>query len=197
MSFALRTSRFVLTATAAASLAAAGASTASAAPQSLPVTGVSTAVAPDPGLVSGLTSLGATVRLSGAATTDPAGRFVFPVKSGNLTPELKGRVNHTGGIEFRAKSGVKFGIRTFVIDTRGTPQLTAEPTLGGFGLGIRVPVASITDLGVASAPPATVVTGTLKLTDIGALYINTFLGKAAVKRGTVFGQAEATVTLGS
>lgn len=197
MSIALRSSRFLLTAAATASLAGATATTASATPGTLPVTGVSTAVAPDAGLVSGLTSLGATVRLSGPATTDAAGRFVFPVKNGGLTPELKGTVNHTGGIEFRAKSGVKFGIRTFQIDTRRTPQLTAEPTLGGFGLGIRVPVASITDLAVTSAPPATVVSGTLKLTDIGAIYINTFLGKAAVKRGTVFGQAEATVTLGS
>ena len=83
-----------------------------------------------------------------------------------------------------------------MIDTTGAPQLTAVPTLAGFSLGIRVPVASITDIAVSSAPPATVVTGTLKLTDVGALYINTFLGKAAVQRGTVFGQAQATVTLG-
>ncbi len=162
-----------------------------------PVTGVSTAVAPDAGLVSGLTSLGATVRLTGAGSADSAGRFVFPVTGGDLSADLKGRVNHTGGIEFKAKSGIKFGIRSFVIDTRKSPQLTAEPTLGGYGLGIRVPVADIGGVGVTSAPPATVVTGQLTLTDIGALYINLFLGKAAVKKGTVFGQAEATVTLGA
>lgn len=193
MSIALRRPRFLLTLTAAAALVGAGATSASAAP----VTGVNTAVAPDAALVSGLTSLGASVKLSGAATTDPQGRFSFPVTGGSLTGELKGQVKHSGGIEFRAKSGIRFGIRTFVVDTRGTPQLTAEPTLGGYGLGFRVPVATITDLSVTSAPPATVVGGTLKLTDIGAIYINTFLGKAAVKRGTVFGQAEATVTLGS
>lgn len=193
MSIALRRPRFLVAITAAAALTTAGTTTATAAP----VTGVKTAVAPDAGLVSGLTSLGATVRLTGAATTDTAGRFEFPVTGGDLTPELKGKVNHTGGIEFRAKSGIRFGIRSFVIDTRGTAQLTAEPTLAGFGLGIRVPVATITDLAVSSVPPATVVGATLKLTDIGALYINTFLGKSVVKRGTVFGQAEATVTLGA
>lgn len=196
MSIALRRSRVLALVSSIAAFGGAAATVAPAA-SAAPVTGVQTAVAPDAGLVSGLTSLGATVRLTGAATADEAGRFVFPVTGGDLSPELKGRVNHTGGIEFRAKSGLKFGIRSFVIDTRSTPQLTAEPTLAGFGLGIRVPVATITDLQVSSVPPATVVGGTLKLNDIGALYINTFLGKAAVKRGTVFGQAEASVTLGS
>lgn len=167
---------------------------ASAAP--IPVTGTQTAVAPDAGLVAGLTSLGATVRLTGAATSDTSGRFVFPVTGGSLTPALAGTVNHTGGIEFKNKSGVKFGIRSFVIDTRKTPQLTAIPTLGGYGLPLRVPVADITDVTTApGAGGATLVKGTLKLTDIGALYINLFLGTQAVKRGTVFGAAEATVTL--
>lgn len=195
MSLALRRPQFLTVAT----ILAAGTTAAAAAPaaSAAPVTGVSTAVAPDAALVSGLTSLGATVKLTGAAKPDAAGRFTFPVTGGTLSSELKGQVRHTGGIEFRSKAGIKFGIRTFVIDTRGTPQLTAEPTVGGFGLGLRVPVATISDVAVSSAPPATVVTGTLKLTDIGAFYINTFLGKAAVKRGTVFGQAEATVTLGS
>jgi hypothetical protein len=180
----------------AACVGATSAPAAAAPSTAVPVTGVQTAVAADASLVAGLTSLGTSVRLTGAAKADAAGRFVFPVTGGSLTPELKGKVNHTGGIEFRPKGRLKFGIRTFVIDTRGTtPQLTAEPTVGGFGLGIRVPVADITGLGVASAPPATVVSGTLKLTDIGAFYINTFLGKSAVTRGTVFGQAEATVTL--
>ncbi|MDO9355726.1 MAG: hypothetical protein Q7T55_18645 [Solirubrobacteraceae bacterium] len=198
MSVSLRRSRLVALAAAATFSGAAAVPAAAATSTAVPVTGVQTAVAPDAGLVAGLTSLGTTVRLTGAATADPAGRFVFPVTGGSLTPELKGKVNHTGGIEFHPKGRLKFGIRTFVIDTRGTtPQLTAEPTLGGLGLGIRVPVADIDGLGVASAPPATVVSGTLKLTDIGALYINTLLGKSAVKRGTVFGQAEATVTLGS
>lgn len=162
----------------------------------IPVSGVQTAVAPDAALVDGLTSLGASVRLTGAATSDTAGRFVFPVTGGALTPELAGTVNHTGGLEFRSKAGIKFGIRSFVIDTRKAPQLTAIPTVGGFSLGLRVPVATITD--VATAPGeggATIVSGTLKLTDIGALYINLFLGTSAVKRGTVFGAAEATVTL--
>lgn len=192
MSLSLRTSR-VLIATASAAALLGSAAPASAAP----VTGVQTAVAPNPALVNALTSLGASVRLTGAATQDSEGRFQFPVTGGDLSPDLKGRVNHTGGIEFRNRSGVKFGIRSFVIDTRATPQLTAEPTLGGYGLGIRLPVATIADVAVSSAPPATVVSGTLKLNDIGALYINTFLGKAAVKRGTVFGQAQAAVTVGS
>lgn len=179
-------------------IVAAALATAPAAAQAAPVTGVATAVAPDAALVEGLTSLGASVRLSGAATADEAGRFVFPVTGGSLTPELAGTVAHTGGIEFRNKAGVKFGIRSFVIDTRKSPQLTAIPTVGGFGLGLRVPVATITDL---ATPPgeagATVVSGTLKLTDVGALYINLFLGKSVVKRGTVFGTAQATVTLGA
>ncbi|MBJ7470750.1 MAG: hypothetical protein JHD16_05585 [Solirubrobacteraceae bacterium] len=167
---------------------------ASAAP--IPVTGTSTAVAPDAGLVSALTSLGASVKLTGAASSDSAGRFVFPVTGGALTPELAGTVNHTGGLEFRAKSGIKFGIRSFTIDTRKGAQLTAIPTLGGYSLGIRVPVATIENVAVApGAGGATLVSGTLKLTDIGALYINLFLGTSAVKRGTVFGAAEATVTL--
>ena len=195
MSFTLRrghrSRRLLAALTAAVALAPAAAS---AAP--IPVSGVQTAVAPDPGLVAGLTSLGATVRLTGAATSDSAGRFVFPVTGGALTPELAGTVNHTGGIEFRSKAGVKFGIRSFVIDTRKSAQLTAIPTLGGFGLPLRVPVADIVDVTTAAgAEGATIVKGTLKLTDIGALYINLFLGKPAVKRGTVFGAAEATVTL--
>lgn len=170
---------------------------ASAAPAvAAPVTGVKTAVAPDAGLVSALTGLGASVGLTGAASADEAGRFTFPVTGGQLTPELKGRIGHTGGIQITPKSGLKFGIQQFVIDTTGTPQLTAVPTVAGFGLNVRVPVATITDVAVSSAPPATIVTGTVKLNDIGALFINAFLGKAAVKRGTVFGQAEATVTLG-
>jgi hypothetical protein len=193
MSIALRRPRLLALLGATAALGAVAAPAASAAP----VTGVKTAVAPDAGLLAGLTSLGAKVGLTGAGYADPSGRLTFPVTGGSLTPALKGKVNHTGGIQFTAKSGVRFGIQQFVIDTTGTPQLTAVPTLAGYPLGIRVPVASITDLNVSSAPPATVVTGTLKLTDIGALYINTFLGKPAVKRGTVFGQAEATVTLGS
>ncbi|MEH3053391.1 MAG: hypothetical protein PGN13_05185 [Patulibacter minatonensis] len=193
MSIALRRPR-VATAIATAAILGATATGAGAAP----VTGVSTAVAPDAALVSGLTSLGATVKLTGAATTDPAGRFTFPVTGGELSPELKGKIAHTGGIEFRAKSGLRFGIQQFVIDTRSTtPQLTAVPTLAGYGLGIRVPVADLTGLAVSSAAPATIVKATAKLTDIGALYINAGLGKSAVKRGTVFGQAEATVTLGS
>lgn len=162
----------------------------------IPVSGVQTAVAPDPGLVAGLTSLGASVRLTGAATADSAGRFVFPVTGGALTPALAGTVNHTGGLEFRSKSGIKFGIRSFTIDTRKSAQLTAIPTLAGYSLGLRVPVADITDITTAAGEGgATIVKGTLKLTDIGALYINLFLGTSAVKRGTVFGAAEATVTL--
>lgn len=179
----------------AAALAVAPAA-ASAAP--IPVTGTQTAVAPDAGLVSALTSLGASVRLTGAASADPAGRFVFPVTGGALTPELAGTVNHTGGIEFRNKAGIKFGIRSFTIDTRTSPQLTAIPTVAGYSLGLRVPVATIENVTTApGAGGATVVGGTLKLTDIGALYINVFLGKPAVKRGTTFGVAEATVTLGA
>lgn len=192
MSVTLRRPRFIVALTAAAAVTGVAASPAMAAP----VTGVKTAVAPDAALVSGLTSIGAKVKLTGAATTDDTGRFNFPVTGGSLTSDLKGRVNHTGGIEFKSQYGVRFGIRSFVIDTRGTPQLTAEPTLAGLGLGIRVPVANITDLTVSSAPPATVVGGTLKLTSVGALYLNAFLGNV-VKPGTVFGQAEATVTLGS
>lgn len=195
MSIALRRPRTLALAGSIAALSGAAA-IAPATASAVPVTGVQTAVAPDAGLVAGLTSLGAGVRLTGAGFADEGGRFVFPVTGGDLSADLKGRVTHTGGIEFRAKSGIRFGIRSFTIDTRSTPQLTAEPTLGGYGLGIRVPVASITDISVTSAPPATVVGGTLKLTDIGALYINTFLGKAAVKKGTTFGQAQATVTLG-
>ncbi len=196
MSIAFRRPRLAALVASVAALGAAGAATAPAA-SAAPVTGIETAVAPDAGLVAGLTSLGASVRLTGAASADESGRFVFPVTGGNLTGDLKGKVNHTGGIEFKAKSGIRFGIRSFVIDTRKSPQLTAEPTLAGYGLGIRVPVADIGGIAVTSAPPATVVSGTLTLTDIGALYINTFLGKAAVKKGTVFGQAEASVTLGA
>jgi len=174
-----------------------GAAVAAPAANAAPITGVSTAVAADPGLVAGLTSLGATVRLTGAATADSSGRFVYPVIGGSLTADLKGKVNHTGGLEIKAKSGIRFGIQQFVIDTTKTPVLTAVPTVAGYPLGIRVPVADITDVTVSSAPPATVVSGTLKLTDIGALYINTFLGKSVVKKGTVFGTAQASVTLGS
>ncbi len=195
MSIALRRPRILALLGATAALG--GAAVAAPAASAAPVTGVKTAVTPDAGLLTGLTSLGAKVGLTGRGYADEAGRLTFPVTGGSLTPALKGRVNHTGGIQFTAKSGIKFGIQQFVIDTTGSPVLTAVPTLGGFPLGIRVPVASISDVAVSSAPPATVVTGTLKLTDIGALYINTFLGTAAVKRGTTFGQAEATVTLGS
>jgi hypothetical protein len=193
MSIALRRPRLLALL---ASVVAVGGATAPAA-SAAPVTGVKTAVAPDAGLVSALTSLGASVKLTGAATADTSGRFVFPVTGGSLTPALKGKVGHTGGIEFKNKIGIRFGIQQFVIDTRGTPQLTAVPTVAGYPLGLRVPVASITDLKVSSAGGATVVGGTLKLTDIGALYINLFLGTQAVKAGTVFGQAEATVTLGA
>lgn len=193
MSIALRRGHPLRTLTALVAAVAVAPAAASAAP--IPVTGTQTAVAPDAGLVAAITSLGATVRLTGAGTADAQGRFVFPVTGGALTPELAGTVNHTGGIEFRNKYGVKFGIRSFVIDTRKSPQLTAEPTFGGYGLGIRVPVATITDLSVTPSGAATVVGGTLKFTDIGALYVNLGLGKQAVKRGTVFGTAEATVTL--
>lgn len=197
MSISLRRSP-VLLRIAAALFASAAVAPAAASAAPIPVSGVQTAVAPDAGLVSGLTSLGATVRLTGAATADDAGRFVFPVTGGSLTPELAGTVNHTGGLEFRSKAGVKFGIRSFTIDTRKTPQLTAIPTLAGYSLGLRVPVATITDITTAAGPAGeTIVGGTLKLTDVGALYINLFLGTSAVKRGTVFGQAEATVTLAS
>ena len=195
MSIALRRPRALALLASAAALG--GTAIAAPAASAAPVTGVSTAVAADPGLVAGLTSLGATVRLTGAATADSSGRFVYPVTGGSLTADLKGKVNHTGGLEIKAKSGIRFGIQQFVIDTTKTPVLTAVPTVAGYPLGIRVPVADITDVAVSSAPPATVVSGTLKLTDIGALYINTFLGKPVVKKGTVFGQAQATVTLGS
>jgi hypothetical protein len=195
MSIALRRPRLRAALLAAASALAFAPAAASAAP--IPVTGVQTAVAPDAGLVGALTSLGASVRLTGAATADSSGRFVFPVTGGSLTPELKGRVGHTGGIEFKNRAGVKFGIRNFVIDTTKSAVLTAEPTVGGYGLGLRVPVASIEGITVGSNPPATIVGGTLKLTDIGALYINVFLGRPAVKKGTTFGVAEATVTLAS
>lgn len=195
MSIALRRPRLRAALLAAASAFAFAPAAASAAP--IPVTGVQTAVAPDAGLVGALTSLGASVRLTGAATADEAGRFVFPVTGGSLTPELKGRVGHTGGIEFKNRAGVRFGIRSFVIDTTKSAVLTAEPTVGGFGLGLRVPVASIEGITVGSAPPATIVGGTLKLTDVGALYINLFLGRSAVKKGTTFGVAEAKVTLAS
>ncbi len=45
-------------------------------------------------------------------------------------PELKGRVGHTGGIQFTAKSGHQ--VRHPAVRDRhtGTPQLTAVPTLG-------------------------------------------------------------------
>lgn len=195
MSIALRRPRLRAALLAAASAFAFAPAAASAAP--IPVTGVQTAVAPDAGLVGALTSLGASVRLTGAATADEAGRFVFPVTGGSLTPELEGRVAHTGGIEFKNRAGVRFGIRSFVIDTTKSAVLTAEPTVGGFGLGLRVPVASIEGITVGSAPPATIVGGTLKLTDVGALYINLFLGRSAVKKGTTFGVAEAKVTLAS
>lgn len=168
-----------------------------AAASAAPVTGTSTAVAPDAGLVSAVTSLGATVRGTGATTTDAAGRFVYPITGGSLTADLKGKINHTGGLEFKNKYGIKFGIQSFGIDTTKTPTLTAIPTLGGASLGVRLPVATLTDLKVTTAGTATVVAGTLKLNDIGALYINTFLGKQVTKKGTVFGAAEATVTLGS
>lgn len=193
MSVALRRPRLRALLLAAVSAIAVAPAAASAAP--IPVTGVQTAVAPDAGLVNGLTSLGASVRLVGAASADEAGRFVFPVTGGSITPDLKGRIGHTGGIEFRSRAGVRFGIRSFVIDTTKSPVLTAEPTVGGFGLGIRVPVATIEGVTVGSEGEATIVGGTLKLTDIGALYINVFLGRQAVKRGTTFGIAEATVTL--
>lgn len=194
MSIAFRRPRVLaLVAGTTAIAAAAAAAPATAAP----VTGVQTAVTPDAGLVTALTGLGAKVSLTGAASADSAGRFIYPVTGGSLTPDLKGKIAHTGGLQITPKKGLKFGIQQFVIDTRSTPQLTAIPTLAGFPLGIRVPVATITDVAVTSAPPATVVTGTVKLTDIGAFYINTFLGTSAVKRGTVFGTAEATVTLGS
>lgn len=195
MSITLRRSPAVLRIVAAL-FASAAVAPATASAASIPVSGVQTAVAPDAGLVSGLTSLGATVRLTGAATADESGRFVFPVTGGALTPELAGTVNHTGGLEFRAKSGIKFGIRSFTIDTRKSPQLTAIPTLGGYSLGLRVPVADIKNVTTAAGSNgATIVRGELQLTDIGALYINLFLGTSAVKKGTVFGQAEATVTL--
>ncbi|MBO9531984.1 MAG: hypothetical protein J7513_03305 [Solirubrobacteraceae bacterium] len=194
MSIALRRPRalaLVAGVTAAAAVSAAGPAAAAT------VTGTQTAVTPDPGLVTALTGLGAKVGLTGAATADASGRFVYPITGGSLTADLKGKIGHTGGLQITPKAGLKFGIQQFVIDTRREPQLTAVPTLAGFPLGIRVPVATITDVTVTSAPPATVVKGTVKLTDIGALYINTFLGTSAVKRGTVFGTAEATVTLGS
>lgn len=193
MSIALRGGAPLRALTALLATLAVAPAAASAAP--IPVTGQQTAVAPDAGLVQAVVGLGASVKKTGAATVDGQGRFVFPVTGGSLTPELKGRVNHTGGLEFKNKQGVRFGIRTFVIDTRpSVPQLTAEPTLNGFGLGIRVPVATIDGLTVGADAPATVVGGTLKLTDIGALYLNVFLGNVT-KRGTVFGQAEARVTL--
>jgi hypothetical protein len=196
MSLALRRPRPGALLTAALAVVALAPAAASAAP-ALPVTGQQTAVAPDPGLVSALTGLGATVAGTGATTVDGQGRFVYPITGGSLTADLKGTVNHTGGLQIRTRAGIKFGIQQFVIDTRKSPVLTAVPTLGGYGLGIRVPVASITDLAVTTDGPATVVSGTLKLTDIGALYINTFLGTKAVSKGTVFGAAEARVTLGA
>ncbi len=132
----------------------------------------------------GLTSLGAKVGLTGRGYADEAGRLTFPVTGGSLTPALKGRVNHTGGIQFTAKSGIKFGIQQFVIDTTGSPgpHRRANPRW----LPARHPRAGRLDQRHRrlQRSPATVVSGTLKLTDIGALYINTFLGTAAVKRGT-------------
>ena len=69
--------------------------------------------------------------------------------------------------------------------------------------GARGPTAARAPGKPDSGQPAPTASGwlsdrvsTLKLNAIGALYINAFLGTAAVQSGTVFGQAETRVTTG-
>jgi len=193
---ARRGPRAALVACALAIAAIGGAPALAGAAPTVPVTGQTTAVALDPGLAAGLTSLGAKVKNTGNSNVDSAGRIVFPVTGGRITADLKGVINHTGGIELRNRFGVAFGIQSFGIDTRSAPALTAIPTVAGASLGIRLPVATITGIAAHAEGNVTVVTSTIVLNAIGALYLNTFLGTPAVKAGTVFGQAETRVTTG-
>lgn len=162
----------------------------------IPVTGVDTRLALDPGAAAALTSLGVYARPTTAATVDDDGRFVFPVTGGELTPALAGTVTHTGGIYLR-KGGrftVPINVQNFTIDLTGDPKLTAELR----GTGIRFDLARLTNIAVAPGDGgATVVTADVELTGFTASVLNFAFRTRALSAGFKLGTATATVTLGS
>lgn len=163
--------------------------------QSIPVTGVDTRLALDPGAAAALTSLGVQVRPSTSATVDEQGRVVFPVTGGSLTAGLQGTVTHTGGLFLRkGRFGLPVDVQRFTIDLRGEPKLTAELR----GTGIRFDLAKLTNIAVAAGEGgATVVTADVELTGFTASVLNFAFRTNALSAGFKLGTATATVTLGA
>ncbi len=162
----------------------------------LPVTGVDTRLALDPGAAAALTSLGVQVRPSTSATVDEAGRIVFPVTGGELTPELQGRVTHSGGLFLRkGRFGLPINVQRFTIDlTGGVPKLNAELRY----VGLRFDLATLTNISVAPGEGgATVVTADVELTGFAASVLNLAFQTKALGAGFKLGTATATVTLGA
>lgn len=158
---------------------------------SVPVTGVSTALALDPGAAGALTSLGVRVSPATAASVDEQGRVVFPVSGGSLNGSLQGTISHVGGLTLK-KGFVTLGVQRFNIDTRGEPKLTAELR----GTGIRFDLAKLGITGVEPGPGgSTVVTADVTLTAFAANVLNFAFGTKALGPGFKLGVAQATVTL--
>lgn len=159
----------------------------------IPVTGVSTALALDPGAAAALTSLGIRVSPASAATVDQQGRIVFPVSGGAINANLQGQINHVGGLQLR-KGFVNIGVQRFIIDTRGEPKLNAE--LRGLGIRFDLATLDITDVS-PGAGGTTVVTADVKLTAFAANVLNFAFGTRALGVGLKLGTAQATVSLGT
>jgi hypothetical protein len=159
----------------------------------LPVTGVSTALALDPGAAAALTSLGIRVSPATAATVDQKGRVVFPITGGSINPKLQGTIHHVGGLTLK-KGFVAVGVQRFAIDTTGDPKLTAELR----GLGIRFDLAKLAITNVSPGPGgSTVVTADVNLTAFAANVLNFAFGTKALTPGLKLGVAQSTVTLGA
>jgi hypothetical protein len=146
----------------------------------------------DPSFTSAVSSLGATLGGVGFSSVDSSGMVVFPVVSGAVDLQTgQGEVNHLGGLSVIA-NGLHLRLQNFVLDTTGSPVLTALLVVNNKLIG-RFPLFNLTPPAGTTLPLPTTV-GILQLNGfgvtfnpIGAATINAIFGNSPIPGGMLVG----------
>ena len=151
-----------------------------------------TVLAFDPSFTSAIGSLGATIGGVGFSSVDSNGVIVFPVVSGALDLQTgRGEVLHLGGISVAA-NGLQLRLQNLVLDTTGSPVLTAVLVVNNKLIG-RIPLFDVSVPASTSLPLQTTV-GVLQINGFGVRFnatgaatLNAVFGNNAIPAGLLVG----------
>ncbi|GAC1362856.1 MAG: hypothetical protein NVSMB3_11250 [Acidobacteriaceae bacterium] len=146
----------------------------------------------DPSFTGRASQLGAVLGGVGFSSVEPSGLMMLPVVGGAIDLQTSlGEINTLGGLNIAA-NGTQLGLQAFVIDTTGSPLVSALLVLNNRMMG-RIPLFSLTPPPGTSLPLAMTV-GVLQVNGLrvtmhptGAAMVNNIFHTNAVFAGMTVG----------